>query len=257
MPRCASRALDSAEPPRTSLRIRERSSATFGLEARVMRISKLRSGGSPALRRVASSRLMMPMSSWVPLLRLKSGARSLAATAAFAPPASSARIGMSPISCSRATAVLVLDASSTPSCTSPEGVTALYWKNGIARGPCLVLARDAQDFLDGGDARQRLPQAVLEHGLHALGDRRGAQVAGGGVAHDERADAVGHGEHLEDADAAEVAGARAFRATHRLVERDLARAPETAQAHLLHHLRQRGVRLAALGAEGAHQALRE
>ena len=71
------------------------------------------------------------MSSWVRRLRWKSGARAVAAEAALAAPASSARIGMKPISCNRATAVAVLDASSTPSCTSPEGVTALYWKNGM------------------------------------------------------------------------------------------------------------------------------
>ena len=47
-------------------------------------------------------------------------------TAAFAAPASSARIGIMPMDCRRATAAGVLEASSTPSCTSPAGVTALY-----------------------------------------------------------------------------------------------------------------------------------
>src|SRR6185503_12178456 len=156
----------------------------------------------------------------------------VAAVAPFAAPASSARIGINPISCRRATALCVLPASSTPSWTSPDGVTAAYWKKATA----LVLAGDAQDFLDRGEARERFAQSVLEHRLHALAHRLGAQVAGGGVAHDERADAVGHRQHLDDADPAPVARARALGAAHGLVERDLARVLEAAQPHLLDHL---------------------
>src|SRR6185312_13603543 len=256
MPRCASRAFDSGAPPRTSFLILPRISATPGFAARLMRISKLRSSGSPAFRSVASSRVTIVMSFWLTRLRVKNGICSPeapVAEAAFAAPDSSARIGINPISCRRATAPCVLAASSTPSWTSPPGVTALYWKKAMA----LVLASHAKDFLDGREAGERLAQAVLEHGLHALGDGRGAKVAGGGVAHDERADRVAHRHHLDDADAPPVARARALRATHRLVERDLARRLEAAKAHLVDHLGERRVRLAALVAERAHQALRE
>src|SRR5688572_29073234 len=183
-----------------------------------MRISKARSSGSPARSSVASSRVSTPMSSWDTLRArpmLKSAGREPAAgPAALAPPASIARMGMRPISWRRAMAAGLLEASSTPSCTSPAGETALYWKNGIGWAGGLVLARHAQDFLDGGDPGERLPQAVLEHRLHPLHDRRRADVAGGRVPHDERADVVGDGHHLDDADASPVTGAGALLAAH-------------------------------------------
>src|SRR4051812_2720173 len=203
-----------------------------GVAARFTRISKLRSSGSPARSNVASSRVTMVMSFWLTPRRWKSGA--LAGAPALAAPASSARIGMKPISCRRATAAGVLEASSTPSCTSPLGVTALYWKNAI---PGSVLACHAQHFLDGGQAGERFAQPVLEHGLHAFLHRGRAQLAGGGVPHDQGAQAVGHGEHLDDADPAPVARAGAFGATDRLVQSDFARGLEAAQAHLLDHFR--------------------
>jgi hypothetical protein len=45
----------------------------------------------------------------------------------LAAPASSARIGMNPIAWMRATAAVLLEASRTPSWTSPAVFTALYW----------------------------------------------------------------------------------------------------------------------------------
>jgi hypothetical protein len=127
-----SSALESAAPPRTSLRTLPISSAIRGLPDRLIRISKLRSSGSPARRSVASSRVMMPMSVCVTLLRWKSARRGAASrTVAPAAPASSARIGIKPIDCTRATAAVLLAASSTPSCTSPADETALYLKNGM------------------------------------------------------------------------------------------------------------------------------
>jgi hypothetical protein len=101
-----------------------------------MRISKARSSGKPAFSSVASSRVTMRMSSCVTRLRRKSGVDARASCApAFAAPASSARMGISPICCRRATAPCVVEASSTPSWTSPAGVTALYWKNGNSINP--------------------------------------------------------------------------------------------------------------------------
>ena len=74
-----------------------------------------------------------PLSVCVTVRRWKSGLRAPAAAGAppAAVPASSARIGMRPMACTRATAAELLAASSTPSCTSPALETALYLKNGI------------------------------------------------------------------------------------------------------------------------------
>src|SRR5262249_9598576 len=161
------------------------------------------------------------------------------------------RIGMSPIDCRRDTAAGVLDASRTPSCTSPEGVTALYWKNGIGAEARSILARDAQDFLDCGGPRERLAEPILEHGLHALGDRRGADLARRRVPHDERAQRIRDRHHLDDAHASEIAGAGAFVAADRAVQRDRSLRLEAPQSHLLDNFGKRGMRLAAFRAERA------
>ena len=97
--------------------------------ARLMRISKLRSSGRPRLeerrqlaRDDADVVLLMPR-------RVKRGDPP-AGVATFAAPASIARMGINPISWRRPTAAGVLEASSTPSWTSPRS-HRLVLKNGM------------------------------------------------------------------------------------------------------------------------------
>src|SRR5216684_5313407 len=156
---------------------------------------------------------------------------------------------------------LRLSASLRPRTDFPVSVRPLYSNTGILPPRALseVLLGDAEDLGDAGDPAQHLAPAVLHQRAHALLHRGALDAPAVDLLHRQLADGVVDHHDLVDAGAPAVPGAVAGVATLRPVEHPrLARLllPRR-QPYLLQPLRGRQVRLAALLAEDAHQALRQ
>src|SRR6266851_3986446 len=134
------------------------------------------------------------------------------------------------------------------------------WPSGAppsARGAWgALLARDPRHLRRGGDAAENLLDGRLAQGAHALLARRLVDVEGRGLMRDRPPQLLGHGQDLEHADAAAVAGLPAVQAA--------AAALEPVALELLRvHLEEDGlfrsglVLLGAMWADLAHQALSE
>src|SRR5258708_6993812 len=81
-------------------------------------------------------------------------------------------------------------------------------------------AGDPDHFLEGGGPFGELAQGGLAEGAHAVLDRLALDLGGVGAAHDQRLDGVVDGQDLENAGAAEVAGAAALEAPFTLLDLD-------------------------------------
>src|SRR5690625_961295 len=126
---------------------------------------------------------------------------------------------------------------------------------GAAAGGAL-LCRSGEDFLEGGDALERLEDAVLAQGLHAVLHGQVAQFEAGLVLDDGRFEVVVDVEQLVDGVAAVVAAAAAAFAADAAVEL-AALNLGVAQAQAAQHVRLGGVLGAAVLAHPAHEPLGE
>ena len=100
---------------------------------RLPRIERLRSSGSPAASRVASSRVNWRSCCWLTLRLASSGIAGRAAPSAPLCPGSAIPSGTHPISRNRSTTLRSASASMTPSTILPTRSAARYWKNAISR----------------------------------------------------------------------------------------------------------------------------
>src|SRR5882724_3753447 len=80
--------------------------------------------------------------------------------------------------------------------------------------------RHPPHLLEGGDPLGELPESRLAQGAHAVLDRLALDLGGVGGLEDEVLDPLVHGQDLEDAGAAEVAGAAALETALPLLDLD-------------------------------------
>src|SRR5690606_19612143 len=118
------------------------------------------------------------------------------------------------------------------------------------------LLRHPQDLLKGGDALQRLADAVLVHGEHAFLAGFLLDHAHVGVLHDQAANGVGHHQELHDGGTTVVAGG-ALGAGLGSPQPDRALVGVLVQLEFGDHFGHRLIRLSRLRVQAPHQSLRE